>query len=163
MNRGGLGARALSIELQAALNPPSELRVEHFGWTFCPGDKVMWAANDYDRDVYNGDLGIISAIDLEDGELTLRFAGRELAYGFGEPDELVLGYATTIHKAQGSEYPAVAIPLTTQRYAMLAKNLLYTGVTRGKRLVLLVGQQGLADFTDELHECQQIENGPPPG
>jgi exodeoxyribonuclease V alpha subunit len=141
MNRGGLGARSLNIELQAALNPPGELRVERFGWTFCPGDKVMQLANDYDREVYNGDLGVISDIDMEEGELTVRFEGREVAYGFGELDELVLAYATTIHKAQGSEYPAVVIPLTTQHYAMLARNLLYTGVTRGKRLVVLVGQR----------------------
>jgi exodeoxyribonuclease V alpha subunit len=141
MNRGGLGARSLNIELQAALNPPGELRVERFGWTFCPGDKVMQVANDYDREVYNGDLGVISGIDMEEGELTVRFDGREVAYGFGELDELVLAYATTIHKAQGSEYPAVVIPLTTQHYAMLARNLLYTGVTRGKRLVVLVGQR----------------------
>jgi exodeoxyribonuclease V alpha subunit len=141
MNRGGLGARSLNIELQAALNPPGELRVERFGWTFCPGDKVMQLANDYDREVYNGDLGVISGIDMEEGELTVRFDGREVAYGFGDLDELVLAYATTIHKAQGSEYPAVVIPLTTQHYAMLARNLLYTGVTRGKRLVVLVGQR----------------------
>ncbi|WP_424139493.1 ATP-dependent RecD-like DNA helicase [Roseomonas chloroacetimidivorans] len=141
MNRGGLGARSLNVELQKALNPPGELRVERFGWTFCPGDKVMQVANDYDREVYNGDLGVISRIDLEEGELTVRFEGREVAYGFGELDELVLAYATTIHKAQGSEYPAVVIPLTTQHYAMLARNLLYTGVTRGKRLVVLVGQR----------------------
>jgi exodeoxyribonuclease V alpha subunit len=141
MNRGGLGARALNIELQKALNPPGERRVERFGWTFCPGDKVMQVANDYDREVYNGDLGVISGIDLEEAELTVRFEDREVAYGFGELDELVLAYATTTHKAQGSEYPAVVIPLTTQHYAMLARNLLYTGVTRGKRLVVLVGQR----------------------
>jgi exodeoxyribonuclease V alpha subunit len=141
MNRGGLGARTLNIELQKALNPPGELRVERFGWTFCPGDKVMQVANDYDREVYNGDLGVISAMDMEEGELTVRFEGREVVYGFGELDELVLAYATTIHKAQGSEYPAVVIPLTTQHYTMLARNLLYTGVTRGKRLVVLIGQR----------------------
>jgi exodeoxyribonuclease V alpha subunit len=141
MNRGGLGARSLNVELQKALNPPGELRVERFGWTFCPGDKVMQVANDYDREVYNGDLGVISAMDMEEGELTVRFEGREVVYGFGELDELVLAYATTIHKAQGSEYPAVVIPLTTQHYTMLARNLLYTGVTRGKRLVVLIGQR----------------------
>ncbi|WP_426960136.1 SF1B family DNA helicase RecD2 [Muricoccus radiodurans] len=141
MNRGGMGARSLNIALQEALNPPGELRVERFGWTFCPGDKVMQVANDYDRDVYNGDLGVISGIDMEDGELSVRFEGREVVYGFGELDELVLAYATTIHKAQGSEYPAVVIPLVTQHYAMLARNLLYTGVTRGKKLVVLVGQR----------------------
>ena len=141
MNRGGLGARSLNIALQAALNPPGEARVERFGWTFCPGDKVMQVQNDYDRDVYNGDLGVVTRIDPEEGELLVRFDGREVAYGFGELDELVLAYATTIHKSQGSEYPAVVIPLTTQHYPMLARNLLYTGVTRGKRLVVLVGQR----------------------
>ena len=141
MNRGGMGARALNGELQAALNPPGELRVERFGWTYGPGDKVMQVANNYERDVFNGDLGVVSGIDTEEGELSVTFDGREVVYGFGELDELVLAYATTIHKAQGSEYPAVVIPLTTQHYAMLARNLLYTGVTRGKRLVVLVGQR----------------------
>ena len=141
MNRGGLGTRSLNIELQKALNPPGEVRVERFGWTFCPGDKVMQIENDYDREVYNGDLGIITRINLEEAELLVTFDGREVTYGFGELDELVLAYATTIHKSQGSEYPAVVIPVTTQHYAMLARNLLYTGVTRGKQLVVLIGQR----------------------
>ena len=141
MNRGGLGARALNVALQQALNPPGEARVERFGWTFGPGDKVMQVANDYERDVYNGDLGMITALDREQSELTVSFDGRDVTYGFGELDELVLAYATTIHKAQGSEYPAVVIPLTTQHYTMLARNLLYTAVTRGKRLVVLIGQR----------------------
>ncbi len=141
MNRGGLGARALNVDLQRALNPPGEQRVERFGWTFGPGDKVMQVVNDYQRDVFNGDLGIVGAIDQENGTLTVGFDGREVEYAFGELDELVLAYATTIHKSQGSEYPAVVIPLVTQHYAMLARNLLYTGVTRGKRLVVLVGQR----------------------
>ena len=141
MNRGGLGARSLNIALQATLNPPGMLRVERFGWTFCPGDKVMQVANDYDRDVFNGDLGVITGLDLEKGELTVMFDGRPVTYGFDELDDLVLAYATTIHKSQGSEYPAVVIPLTTQHYSMLARNLLYTGVTRGKKLVVLVGQR----------------------
>ena len=141
MNRGGLRARALNAALQGALNPPGELQVERFGWTFGPGDKVMQVANSYDREVFNGDLGVITGVDLEEGELTVVFDGREVAYGFGELDELVLAYATTIHKAQGSEYPAVVIPLSTQHYAMLARNLLYTGVTRGRKLVVLLGQR----------------------
>jgi len=141
MNRGGLGARSLNMELQKALNPPAELRVERFGWTYCPGDKVMQVANDYERDVFNGDLGVITGLNLEEAELTVSFEGRAVVYGFGELDELVLAYATTIHKSQGSEYPAVVIPLTTQHYTMLARNLLYTGVTRGKRLVVLIGQR----------------------
>jgi len=141
MNRGGLGARSLNVELQKALNPPGEIRAERFGWTFCPGDKVMQVENNYDRDVYNGDLGIVRGIDLEQSELTVDFDGRGVSYGFGELDELVLAYATTIHKSQGSEYPAVVIPLTTQHYTMLMRNLLYTGITRARRLVVLVGQR----------------------
>ncbi len=141
MNRGSLGARSLNMELQRVLNPPGELRVERFGWTYGPGDKVMQVTNDYERDVFNGDLGIVTGLDMEEGALTVSFEGREVEYGFGELDELVLAYATTIHKAQGSEYPVVVIPLVTQHYAMLARNLLYTGVTRGKRLVVLVGQR----------------------
>jgi exodeoxyribonuclease V alpha subunit len=141
MNRGGLGARSLNIALQRVLNPPGEVRVERFGWTFCPSDKVMQVVNDHQREVYNGDLGIVRRIDLEEGELVVDFEGREIAYGFGELDELVLAYATTVHKSQGSEYPAVVIPVTTQHYPMLQRNLIYTAVTRGKRLVVLVGQR----------------------
>ena len=140
MNRGGLGARSLNLELQKLLNPPGELRVERFGWVFGPGDKVMQVQNDHERQVYNGDLGIVRRVDPDEGELVVAFEGREVRYGFGELDELVLAYAVTVHKSQGSEYPAVVLPLTTQHYPMLRRNLLYTGVTRGKRLVVLVGQ-----------------------
>jgi exodeoxyribonuclease V alpha subunit len=91
--------------------------------------------------MFNGDLGVITGLNLEESELTVSFEGREVVYGFGERDELVLAYATTIHKSQGSEYSAVVIPLTTQHYAILARKLLYTGVTRGKRLVVVVGQR----------------------
>jgi exodeoxyribonuclease V alpha subunit len=141
MNRGGVGARSLNIELQAALNPAGEHKIERFGWTFAPGDKVMQIENDYDKDVYNGDIGNIERINLADGELTANFDGRAVTYGFGELDMLVPAYAATIHKSQGSEYPAVVIPVMTQHYAMLQRNLLYTGVTRGKKLVVLVGQK----------------------
>jgi exodeoxyribonuclease V alpha subunit len=141
MNRGGCGARSLNIELQAALNPAGERKVERFGWTFAPGDKVMQIENDYDREVYNGDIGSIEDVDPEAGELTACFDGRAVTYGVGELDTLVPAYAATIHKSQGSEYPAVVIPVLTQHYVMLQRNLLYTGVTRGKRLVVLVGQQ----------------------
>ena len=101
----------------------------------------MQIENDYDKEVYNGDLGVVSRIHTEEGELTVDFDGREIIYGFTELDELVLAYATTIHKSQGSEYPAVVIPLTTQHYPMLQRNLVYTGVTRGKQLVVLIGQR----------------------
>ena len=141
MNRGGVGARSLNIELQAALNPAGERKVERFGWTFAPGDKVMQIENDYDKDVYNGDIGYIDDVDPDAGELTVSFDGRAVTYGFGELDTLVPAYAATIHKSQGSEYPAVVIPVMTQHYTMLQRNLLYTGVTRGKRLVVLVGQK----------------------
>jgi len=141
MNRGGVGARSLNIELQAALNPAGERKVERFGWTFAPGDKVMQIENDYDKEVYNGDVGYVGDVDPEAGELTASFDGRAVTYGFGELDTLVPAYAATIHKSQGSEYPAVIIPVLTQHYTMLQRNLLYTGITRGKRLVVLVGQK----------------------
>jgi exodeoxyribonuclease V alpha subunit len=115
--------------------------VERFGWTFAPGDKVMQIENDYEKDVYNGDIGYIVDVDTEAGELKVSFDGRAVTYGFGELDTLVPAYAATIHKSQGSEYPAVVIPVMTQHYTMLQRNLLYTGVTRGKRLVVLVGQK----------------------
>ncbi len=141
MNRGGVGARSLNIELQAALNPAGERKVERFGWTFAPGDKVMQIENDYDKEVYNGDIGYIDEVDPNAGEVRASFDGRSVTYGFGELDMLVPAYATTIHKSQGSEYPAVIIPVLTQHYPMLQRNLLYTGITRGKRLVVLVGQK----------------------
>ena len=141
MNRGGVGARSLNIELQAALNPAGEKKVERFGWTFAPGDKVMQIENDYDKDVYNGDIGMIDDIDMDEGEVAVDFDGRIVTFVFGELDTLVPAYAATIHKSQGSEYPAVVIPVMTQHYAMLQRNLIYTGVTRGKKLVVLVGQK----------------------
>ena len=141
MNRGGVGARSLNIELQAALNPAGEKKVDRFGWTFAPGDKVMQIENDYDKDVYNGDIGMIEDVDIDEGEVAVDFDGRTVTFAFGELDTLVLAYAVTIHKSQGSEYPAVVIPVMTQHYAMLQRNLIYTGVTRGKKLVVLVGQK----------------------
>ena len=141
MNRGVLGARNLNHELQRVLNPNPPAFVERFGWRFSPGDRVMETQNDYDRDVFNGDLGTVDRIDEEEGALVVNFEGREVTYPFGELDTLVPAFATTIHKSQGSEYPAVVIPVTTQHYTMLARNLVYTGVTRGKRLVVIIGQK----------------------
>ena len=140
MNRGGLGAHSLNIELQKILNPAREPSVERFGWTYCIGDKVMQTENDYDKEVYNGDLGVVTRVDPDESEMAIDFDGRTVVYDFGELDEIALAYAVTIHKSQGSEYPAVVIPLTTQHYPMLERHLVYTGVTRGKRLVVLVGQ-----------------------
>ena len=111
MNRGGVGARSLNIELQAALNPAGDRKVERFGWTLAPGDKVMQIENDYDKDVYNGDIGYIDDVDPDASELNVSFDGRSVTYGLGELDTLVPAYAATIHKSQGSEYPAVVIPI----------------------------------------------------
>jgi len=149
MARGGCGSRSLNIELQKLLNPDPAEHVERFGWRFAPGDKVMQIANDYEKEVFNGDVGTIDAIDEGNSELSVLFptseaggAGvRVVVYGWGELDTLVPAYACTIHKSQGSEYPAVVIPLLTQHYAMLQRNLVYTGLTRGKQLVVLVGQK----------------------
>jgi exodeoxyribonuclease V alpha subunit len=141
MNRGTIGARALNLELQKALNPPREVRIERFGWTYSVGDKVMQIENDYDREVYNGDVGFIRAIDVDNQQVAIAFEGRESVYDAAELDRIVLAYATTIHKAQGSEYPAIVMPVTTQHYPMLQRNLLYTGITRGKKLVVIVGQK----------------------
>ena len=141
MNRGVLGARNLNHELQRVLNPNPPATIERFGWRFSPGDRVMETQNDYDRDVFNGDLGTVDRIDNEEAAIVVLFDEREVIYPFGELDTLVPAFATTIHKSQGSEYPAVVIPVTTQHYTMLARNLLYTGVTRGKQLVVLVGQK----------------------
>lgn len=141
MNRGGVGARSLNVSLQAALNPVMERKIERFGWTFAPRDKVMQIENDYEKEVYNGDIGYVDDVDLETSELTASFDGREVVYDFGELDRLVPAYAATIHKSQGSEYAAVVIPVLMQHYMMLQRNLLYTGVTRGRKLVVLVGQK----------------------
>ncbi len=118
INRGGVGARSLNIALQSVLNPLAETKVERFGSTYAADDKVMQVVNAYERDVFNGDLGVVTRVDPDEGELVANFEGRDVAYGFGELDELSLAYATTIHKSQGSEYPAVVIPLTTQHYTI---------------------------------------------
>ncbi len=137
MNRGPAGAIALNEALQAALNPRGDALVRG-SRTYRVGDKVMQLRNDYDRNVFNGDVGFVSSIDPEEGTLVVRFEEREVAYDASDLDELTLAYACTVHKSQGSEYPAVVIPLLTTHFVMLSKNLLYTAVTRGKRLVVLV-------------------------
>lgn len=141
MNRSLTGARGINELLQQALNPPGEHSVEKFGYHFSVADKVMQIENNYDKDVYNGDIGFVTQIDPDEQELTATFDDHVVTYAFGELDELVLCYATTIHKSQGSEYPVVVIPVSTQHYMMLKRNLIYTGITRGKRLVVLVGQK----------------------
>ncbi len=143
MNRSELGSRNLNARLQEILNPPTasveKSQIERFGWTFRVGDKVLQTVNNYQKDVFNGDIGRVLSIDLDDQEMIVEFENRRVTYEFGELDELSLAYAMTIHKSQGSEYPAVIIPLHQQHFIMLQRNLLYTGITRGKKLVTLVG------------------------
>lgn len=141
MNRGNAGARMLNEVLQQALNPPTEASVLKFGTKFSVGDKVTQIENNYDREMFNGDIGFVVRLNGEENELTVDFNGREVVYPYGELDELVLCYATTIHKSQGSEYSIVVLPVTMQHYVMLRRNLIYTGVIRGKKLVVLVGQK----------------------
>ena len=137
-NRGELGARHLNASLQAKLNPNAADRVERFGVTFALGDKIMQLENDYEREVYNGDLGKVTGIDHTQNQVGVEIDSRPLTYSFAELDRLVPAYAITVHKAQGSEYPAVVLPLARQHGRMLRRNLVYTAVTRAKRLVVLV-------------------------
>jgi len=143
MNRGTLGARTLNALLQNALNPlrPGEAAVEKFGWQFRARDKVIQTQNNYDREVFNGDIGQIAAIDHAEREVLIRFDGREVVYDFGELDEVSLAYAITIHKSQGSEFPVVILPVAMQHFLLLQRNLIYTGVTRGKKMVVLLGEK----------------------
>ena len=138
MRRNLLGTENLNVELQKALNPTGDAIIRG-GTTFRVGDRVMQLRNNYDKDVYNGDVGFVKAVDPAERKLVVLFDGRPVAYDPGDLDELVLAYAMTIHKSQGSEYPAVIVILHTQHYVMLQRNLLYTAITRGKKLVLLMG------------------------
>ncbi len=159
MNRGGLGARSLNVELQQQLNPTAEPRVTRFGWTYAPGDKVIQTVNNYNKDVFNGDIGRIIRIDEAEQLVVIDYDGRHIEYETGELDEVSLAYATTIHKSQGSEYPAVVIPLAMQHYMLLERNLLYTAVTRGKKLVVVIGQtKALAMAVKRLGSTKRLTN-----
>jgi exodeoxyribonuclease V alpha subunit len=138
MHRGVIGVSNLNIEFQKKLNPgPSG--ITHGSRTFRLGDKVMQTTNNYDKDVFNGDIGWILKINQEERELTIDFDGRPITYDFSELDEVVLAYAISVHKSQGSEYPVVVLPIMTQHYLLLQRNLIYTGITRARKLVVLVG------------------------
>ena len=141
MTRSELGAPNLNRRLQTVLNPASANKpeTERFSTIFRVGDKVIQTKNNYTKETFNGDIGRIIGMDLHEQELVIDYDGREVHYEFSELDELGLAYALTIHKSQGSEYPAVILPLHTQHYMMLRRNLLYTGITRGKKLVVLTG------------------------
>lgn len=141
MSRGIVGTNNLNVAIQNALNPPHELSISKFGYKYSVNDKIMQIENNYDKDVYNGDIGIIKSISNEDAEVIISFDDKDVVYEFSELDEIVLAYATTIHKSQGSEYPVVIIPVMMQHYVMLKRNLIYTGITRGKKLVILVGDR----------------------
>ena len=141
MQRGGSGARSLNIELQKVLNPDYANGIMKFGQIFATGDKVMQTENNYDKETYNGDIGIIKAINEQDQEIIVNFYNRDITYDYTDLDQITLAYATTIHKSQGSEYPAVIIPITMQSYMMLRRNLIYTAITRGKKLVVIIGQK----------------------
>jgi exodeoxyribonuclease V alpha subunit len=155
MHRGSLGIKELNTQLQSALNPRNEYRDEYqvFGNLFRVGDKVIQTSNNYDKEIFNGDIGRLRSLDKEEKQAVVRFGKREIIYEFGELDELELAYAITIHKSQGSEFPVVVIPLAMQQYLLLQRNLLYTGVTRGKRMVVIIGQKkalGMAVRNDSI-------------
>lgn len=143
MNKGAGGVIALNSLLQKKINPNAgdpKVRISKFGNDFAIGDKVIQIINNYDKEIFNGDIGIIDSLDLEDSSMLINFDNRLISYDFDELDEITLAYAITIHKSQGSEYPVVIIPVCLEHYTLLRKNLIYTAVTRGKSLVILVGE-----------------------
>ena len=154
MQKGQLGARSLNQRLQASLNP-SEQGISRYGYRFGVGDKVMQTVNNYDKEVFNGDIGVVEELRFEEREVFVRFEGRLVRYDFEQLDELILSYAITIHKSQGSEYPCVVIPIHTQHYTLLQRNLLYTAVTRGKNLVVLVGTTRALSIAVKKVEARQ--------
>jgi exodeoxyribonuclease V alpha subunit len=141
MKKGAVGTRTLNEVLRAALNEPDKPKLARFGQEFSEGDKVLQTVNNYKKDVFNGDIGVVASVNLEDGVLTVDFDGRLVEYTAKELDNLLLAYATTIHKSQGSEYPAVVIPVSTEQHVMLERSLLYTAVTRGRKVVVLLCQE----------------------
>lgn len=141
MNKGTLGVKTLNLVLQECLNKNKEITITSMGISFRVGDKVIQTVNNYDKNVFNGDIGFIQSINLNDNLIIIKYDERLLEYDRTELDEINLAYAISIHKSQGSEYPVVVIPISTQHYTLLERNLLYTGVTRGKRMVILIGQK----------------------
>ena len=138
MHKGVVGAGNLNVELQKALNS-GEGGVMRGNRNYRLNDKVMQIKNNYDKEVFNGDIGRITRIDEESQEVTISFDGRDIDYDYTDLDEIVLAYAVSVHKSQGSEYPAVVIPILTQHYVLLQRNLIYTALTRGRKLVVMVG------------------------
>lgn len=145
MQRGVVGAANLNMALQTVLNP-GQVSLNRSGYSFRQGDRVMQLRNNYDKEVFNGDLGYIERVDMEDRTLFVCFDGRMVEYDVSELDELTLAYATTIHKSQGSEYPIVVMPVLMTHYVMLQRNLIYTGITRAKKICVLVGTKKALSF-----------------
>ena len=143
MTRGVVGTRNLNKVLQQLINPAAENKAElaRGDSILRVSDRVMQLKNDYNKEVFNGDLGIVRAIDFTEKEVTIDFDGRDVTYDYADLNELTLAWATSIHKSQGSEYPVVILPLYTQHYIMLSRNLFYTGITRAKKLALIVGSE----------------------
>lgn len=143
MTRGSVGTHNLNTVLQQLINPPSLSKTEivRSGMVLRVGDRVIQKKNDYDREVFNGDMGVIASIDKEEQEISVQFADRLVNYDYADLDEITLAWAVTVHKAQGSEYPVVILPLFMQSYMMLSRNLLYTGLTRAKKLAIIVGSK----------------------
>ena len=138
MQRSVVGAANLNVILQEAINPEGE-SLSRGGFKYRQGDRVMQIRNNYDKDVFNGDVGYIESVNMDDRSLTVRFEERHVEYEDSALDELTLAYATTIHKSQGSEYPVVVIPLLMTHFVMLQRNLVYTGITRAKKICIIVG------------------------
>jgi len=161
MHRGSLGIRQLNNDLQAALNPPRPDRaeVERFGVKFRVGDKVLQTRNNYDKEVFNGDIGRIVSVDHEAREVVAEIDGRRVTYDFGELDEVEPAYAISIHKSQGSEFPAVVLPLAMQHFMLLQRNLIYTAVTRGKQLVVVAGQRKAFGTAVRQNETRRRHGG----
>jgi exodeoxyribonuclease V alpha subunit len=143
MTRGAVGTRNFNQVLQQLINPPNPDKVEisRGGITLRIGDRVIQQTNDYQRDVFNGDLGVIAAIDTTEQEVKVQYQGRLVTYDYADLNEITLAWAVTIHKSQGSEYPVVILPLYTQHYLMLSRNLLYTGLTRAQKLAIVIGSK----------------------
>jgi exodeoxyribonuclease V alpha subunit len=141
--RGPAGVTLLNERLQEKLNPPAQNKLERklYGATFRVGDKVMQVQNNYDKDVYNGDIGFVRSLDVVDQSLLADFDGRAVLYDWSEADQLTLSYAVSVHKSQGAEFPVVVMPIVTQHYLMLQRNLLYTAVTRARKLCILAGSR----------------------
>ncbi len=154
MHKGTIGVANLNVELQKRLNPgPSG--ITRGAWNFRMGDKVMQIVNNYDKDVFNGDIGWISMIDPEDREVVIDFDGKQVAYDYSDLDEIILAYAVSVHKSQGSEYPVVILPVVTQHYLLLQRNLIYTGITRARKRVILIGTKKALGIAIRNNKPQQ--------